>query len=207
MLKQNKKDTNKDQDKIANFLYEIGTMRKLMRIHRQVLLTDDMSDSIASHSYRVTMISWFLAKEEGADPYKTVMMSLLHDVAEVRSNDHNWIHKKYVKVYENEITDEQLGSLPYSDLKDFISEYEMRESKEAILAKEADILDQILLLREYAWSGNKEANLWLYGKENKKVKVQLDKLKTKTGKKLGESIYNVGPSDWWKSIWTSKNRK
>ncbi len=207
MLQKNKKDTNKNQDKITNFLYEIGTMRKLMRIHRQVLLTDDMSDSIASHSYRVTMISWFLAKEEGADPYKTVMMSLLHDVAEVRSNDHNWIHKKYVKIYEDEITNEQLGSLPYSDLKDFIDEYEKRESKEAILAKEADVLDQILLLREYAWSGNKEANVWLYGKGKAKVNAQLEKLKTKTGKKLGESIYKVGPSDWWNNIWTSKNRK
>ncbi len=202
-----KKDTNKNQDKITNFLYEIGTMRKLMRIHRQVLLTDDMSDSIASHSYRVTMISWFLAKEEGADPYKTVMMSLLHDVAEVRSNDHNWIHKKYVKIYEDEITDEQLGSLPYSDLKDFIDEYEKRESKEAVLAKEADVLDQILLLREYEWSGNKEANVWLYGKGKAKVNAQLEKLKTATGKKLGESIYKVGPSDWWNNIWTSKNRK
>ncbi len=66
--------------KIVNFLYEVGTMRKLMRMHRQVLLTDDMSDSIASHSYRVAIIGWFLAKEENVDPYKTVMMCLLHDM-------------------------------------------------------------------------------------------------------------------------------
>lgn len=46
------------EKRIANFLYELGTMRKLMRAHRQVLLTDDMSDSIASHSYRVAMIAW-----------------------------------------------------------------------------------------------------------------------------------------------------
>lgn len=204
---KSKTNIKSNNDRVANFLYEVGTMRKLMRIHRQVLLTDDLSDSIASHSYRVTMISWFLAKEEGADPYKTVMMSLLHDIAEVRSNDHNWIHKKYVKIYEDEINNEQLGSLPYSDLKNFIDEYEKRESKEAIIAKEADTLDQILLLREYEWAGNKEASVWLYGKGKTKIKAQLDKLKTKTGKELGESIYKVGPSDWWNNIWTSKNRK
>lgn len=202
-----KAKANKDQDRIVNFLYEIGTMRKLMRIHRQVLLTDDMSDSIASHSYRVAMISWFLAKEEGADPYKTVMMSLLHDMAEVRSNDHNWIHKKYIKIFENEITEDQLGALPYSDLKDFMDEYETRESMEAILTKEADTLDQIFLLREYEWSGNKEASFWLYGRGSKKIKQQLNRLKTKTGKKLGESIYKVDPSDWWNNIATSHNRK
>ena len=82
---------NKEQ-KIVQFLYEMGTMRKLPRIHRQTFLTDDMSDNIATHSYRVAIIGWFLAKMEGADPYKVVMMCLAHDMPEVRSNDHNWIH-------------------------------------------------------------------------------------------------------------------
>ena len=198
---------NKKDEKIINFLYEIGTMRKLMRVHRQVLLTDDMSDSITSHSYRAAMISWFLAKEERADPYKTVMMSLLHDVGEIRSNDHNWVHKKYIKIFNAEINEEQLGTLPYPDLKNFIDEYEKRESKEAILAKEADLLDQILLLREYEWSGNKEAHVWLYGKGKAKVNSQIEKLKTPIGKKLGKAMYAVNPADWWKDLWTSKNRK
>ena len=198
---------NPHDNRIVNFLYEIGTMRKLMRMHRQVLLTDDMSDSIASHSYRVAIISWFLAKEEGADPYKTVMMSLLHDMAEVRSNDHNWIHKKYIKIFEHEINEDQLGTLPYPDLKDFITEYDRRESIEAVIAKEADLLDQILLLREYEWTGNKEAHIWLYGKGGAKVNAQLEKLKTKTGKNLGAMMYKVDPSDWWNTLWTSQNRK
>lgn len=197
---------DKNQERVANFLYEIGTMRKLMRMHRQVLLTDDMSDSIASHSYRVAIISWFLAKEEGVDPYKTVMMSLLHDVSEVRSNDHNWVHKKYIKIYEGEIAEEQIGELPYPELKEFVDEYEKRESREAILAKEADLIDQILLLREYDWAGNKEANIWLYGKTPGKANAQLERLQTETGKKLGQAIYEVSPSDWWKNLWTSNNR-
>jgi len=196
-----------NQKRIANFLYEIGTMRKLMRIHRQVFLSDDMSDSIASHSYRVAMIAWFLAKEEKADPYKTVMMGLLHDMGEVRSNDHNWIHKKYVKIFDQEINEEQLGTLPYPDLKALIDEYEKRESQESILVKEADTLDQILLLREYAWAGNKEAEVWLHGKPGKeKTNVLLDRLKTQIGKKIGQAIYDVNPSDWWNDLWTSKNR-
>ncbi|MEK7646301.1 MAG: HD domain-containing protein [Patescibacteria group bacterium] len=205
-MKSQKIKKNKKEHKIVNFLYEVGTMRKLMRMHRQALLTDDMSDNIASHSYRVAVISWFLAKEEGADPYKTVMMSLFHDTAEIRSNDHNWIHKKYIKVFEHEIHEDQLGTLPYPELRDFVDEYQKRQSREAILAKEADLLDQILLLREYEWSGNKEASMWLYGKNGSKVNAQLEKLKTETGKRLGKSIYEVDPSDWWKNLWTSHNR-
>ncbi|MBX4200766.1 HD domain-containing protein [Candidatus Parcubacteria bacterium] len=196
------------QERIANFLYEIGTMRKLMRMHRQVLMTDDITDTIMSHSYRVAMIGWFLAKEENADPYKTVMMSLLHDMGEIRSNDHNWIHKKYIKIFDEEINEEQLGSLPYPDLKNLIDEYEKRESKEAILVKDADTLDQILLLREYQWAGSKEAEIWLHGKAGDgKTDRQLEKLKTEIGKKIGAAIYKVNPSDWWGNLWTSKNRK
>lgn len=196
-----------DKDKrIVNFFFEVGTMRKLMRMHRQALLTDDMSDSIASHSYRVAMIGWFLAKEEKADPYKTVMMGLLHDVGEIRSNDHNYIHKKYVKIFEKEIDNDQLGDLPHHDLKDFVDEYADRKSKESILAKDADLLDQILLLREYEWQGNKEASLWLRGKGGDERSSHFVRLQSETAKKLGKEIYETGPSDWWKDSWTPDNR-
>ncbi|MFA6355369.1 MAG: HD domain-containing protein, partial [Candidatus Paceibacterota bacterium] len=79
-----KKNENKQ---IVNFLFEVGTMRKLPRIHQQVLLSQDLSDNIATHSYRVSLIAWFLAKMEKVDPYKTMMMAFLHDVKEVRSGD------------------------------------------------------------------------------------------------------------------------
>ena len=190
---------NKEQ-KIVQFLYEMGTMRKVPRIHRQTFLTDDMSDNIATHSYRVAIIGWFLAKMEGADPYKVVMMCLAHDMPEVRSNDHNWIHKRYVKIFEDEIRDEQLGTLPFGDLKEIVSEYDERESKEAIIAKDADMVDQIFLLREYVWQGNKEAQIWL-----DKVDVN-DRFKTKSAKSLAETTMNESPSSWWEKLATGENR-
>ena len=65
-----------EDNRIVDFLFEIGTMRKLMRMHRQTLLTDDASDSIASHSYRVSIIGWYLAKKEGADLYTAIQKQL-----------------------------------------------------------------------------------------------------------------------------------
>ncbi len=191
----------------ADFLFEMGTMRKVIRMHRQMLLTDDMSDNIATHSYRVALIGWVLAKMEGANPYKTVMMCLLHDVGEVRSNDHNWVNKRYVKTVDDEIVEEQLGTLPIPELRELALEYEQRESKEAICAKNADGLDQVLLLREYAWQGNKEAEVWLKGKGADRGNAQLKRLTLDSAKKLGEAIYTRNPSDWWNELWTSVNRK
>jgi putative hydrolase of HD superfamily len=198
--------SKKDNVRIADFLFEIGTMRKLMRMHRQVLLTDDMSDSIASHSFRVGIIGWFLAKMEKIDPFKVAMMGFIHDMTEIRSNDHNWLHHRYVTVHEDEISREQLGQLPFPDLHLLIQEYEERKTREAITAKDADELDQILLLREYEWQGNKEASLWLNGKRKRKKYARLERLKTKSAMELGKIIYNRGPSEWWKFLWTAKRR-
>jgi putative hydrolase of HD superfamily len=201
----NENNKNEEQ-KIVDFLFEIGTMRKLARMHRQTLLTDDLSDSIAAHSYRTAMIGWQLAKMEGVDPYKTTMMCLLHDVSESRTGDHNWVHKKYVKIFEDEITKDQLGSLPFPELEEIANEYHKRENKEAILAKDADLLDQIFLLREYEWQGNKEAAIWLQGKSGKKGNAQDINLRSESAKKLAKVVFTQDPSAWWNDIWTSKNR-
>lgn len=191
---------------IANFLFEAGTMRKLARMHRQTLLTDDLSDNIASHSFRVALIAWMLAQEVGADPYKTVMMALFHDVGETRSNDHNWIHKRYVTVHTKEITQDQFGAMPYPLMKTLVDEYEKRESNEALITKDADLLEQALLLREYEWQGNKEAGIWLRGKDGK-GNAQINLLHFDASKKLSEAIYSQNPSDWWNELWTSVNRE
>jgi len=65
---------DKELKGVANFLFEVGTMRRILRAHRQTLLSDDSSDNIASHSFRVAIIAWILAKMEGVDLYKTIMM-------------------------------------------------------------------------------------------------------------------------------------
>lgn len=193
------------QRSLSNFLFEVGTLRKIARSHRQALLTDDLSDNISSHSFRVAVIAWFLAKLDNANPYKTTLMAIFHDIPESRSGDQNWINKRYVKVYEEEIREQQLQSLPASEeLLDVVKEYSDRKSLEAHLAKDADILDQILLLKEYAHMGNKEAKGWL----GKKIEdnAQFKNLFSPNSRKLAKEIYSQKPGDWWSSLWTSARR-
>lgn len=176
-------------------------MRKIARSHRQTLLTDDLSDNIASHSYRVSVIGWFLANLEKVDPYKVVTMCLFHDVSEVRSGDQNWVHKKYVKVFEEEIISDQLKDLPGEEkLIELTDQYGKRESKEAKVAKDADLIDQILLQKEYVMMGNQEAISWVKGGNQYKM------LSTKSAKKLAEEITASNPAHWWHHLWTSKRR-
>ncbi len=199
--------TKKSQlKKAASFLYEIGTMRKIARAHRQSLLTDDLSDNIASHSFRVAWTGYLLAKMEQVDASKVMLMCMAHDTAEARSGDQNWVHKKYVKVFENEIIKDQIAQLPgEDDLKKVLNEYHQRESEEAKIAKDADLIDQILLLKEYVMTGNKEAVSWLKNDGNKKNR-HFELLYSKSAKVLAKEIMKQNPSDWWKGNETETRR-
>jgi 5'-deoxynucleotidase YfbR-like HD superfamily hydrolase len=86
-----------------------------------------------------------------------------------------------------------------------VEEYDERKSPEALITKDADLLEQAMLLREYEWQGNKEACIWLRGK-NEDGNAQIKLLHFASSKKLSEAIYTQNPSDWWKDHWTSKNR-
>lgn len=191
----------KDIDRLVKFFFEIGSFRKLARSHRQTLMTDDLSDNIASHSFRVTTIGYFLAKEENVDVNKVILMTLFHDITEARSGDQNWVHKRYVKVYDNEILKDQLnGIVEDNELYKVMMEYDKRESKESKIAKDADLLDQIYLLKEYEQTGNKEASDWL--KDNEQMK----KLYSKTAKSIALKANNTKPHSWWTKLWTDKRR-
>ena len=186
---------------LVSFFFEVGTLRKIARSHRQTLLTDDLSDNIASHSFRVAIIGYFLSKEVGAETNKVVKMCLFHDVGETRSGDQNWVHKRYVKTFEKEIEKGQLKNLPKTrELLDLIKEYNERKTLEARTAKEADLLDEDLLLKEYEWRGNKEAKKWLKGKNREK------RLYSKIAKQIAEEIKKQRPSLWWDKLWTDKRR-
>lgn len=193
-------------DILTKFFYEIGNLRKVLRAHQQTLLVNDPSDNIASHSFRTAFIGYFLAKELEGDADKVLKMCLSHDIEDVRSGDMNWVNKKYVKVYGDEIRDDQLKNLPHSEeFLQLSKEYAERQSKEAKIAKDADLLDQVFLLREYSHQGNKEAEHWVReGSEG--ICYQIKLMSFDLTKEIARKAIAMKPSDWWENIWTSKNR-
>jgi putative hydrolase of HD superfamily len=198
--------------KLVSFFYEIGNLRKITRAHQQTLLSQDLTDNIASHSFRTAFIGYFLAKELKADADKVIKMCLLHDIEEVRCGDQNWVHKRYVKIFEEEIRKGQLKNLPKSEeLLKLSKEYQQRKTLEAKTAKDADLIDEIFLLREYELQGNKEATDWLKGSHKKGVSngegQQEKHLFTKLAKQIAKEAKRQKASSWWDNLWTPNRRK
>lgn len=174
-------------------IYEASSLKDVMRAHKQTLVGTNSGDTIAAHSHLVAIIAWILAEMAHISPYKVCCMGVFHDFDEARSGDQNWLHKRYVVVDSDLIHKEQYaGFSPTSVLPQLMEEYSKRQTKAAKLAKDADLLAQVVLLREYASKGNKEAERQLGGRKKEGAH-----LSTKEAKKLNTILYSRGISDWW----------
>ena len=173
----------------ANFLFEIGILKKTPRSGYQFLGTGN--ESVAEHSFRVAVIAYLLAKNEPkADMQKVVLMSLFHDFHEARTGDHNYVNKRYVTLNENKAVNDLARKLSFGqEIVSLIDEFNSRETLEARLSQDADQLDFILELKRQQDLGNISAAEWL--------KYSLKRLITDFAIKLADEIVTTDSSDWW----------
>lgn len=116
-------------------------------------------------------------------------MGLFHDLAEARTGDANFVHKIYVKQDEKRAYREQLEAVPGgNEVVGLLDEFNECKTKEAMVAKDADRLDQILLQREYLQDKPHDFKLW---HEN----IAKD-LQTESAKELAGKIKERNPIQW-----------
>jgi putative hydrolase of HD superfamily len=148
-------------------------------------------ESVAEHSFRAAMIGFALARmEHGVDTLKVVCMCMVHDLAEARTGDRNYVNKRYVAVDEAAAMADLAGPLPFGDeLKNLLNEYRESETAEARLVHDADQLELILELKEQNDLGNPYAAKWIH--------FARQRLITPTAKSIAEQILSTDSTDWW----------
>src|SRR6185369_12794021 len=100
--------------------------------------------------FRVAWIALTLAKHEGVeDNEKILKLALMHDIAESRTGDVNYLTRQYTKRDEiKAFKDLSFGTIHESEISELSKEYEERKSIESKIVKDADTLDVELELRE-----------------------------------------------------------
>lgn len=186
--------------RIINFFFELGMLKKTPRSGFQFLGSG--SESVAEHSFRAAMIGFALARlDTSVDPFKVVCMCLVHDLAEARTGDLNYVNKRYVTVDESGAMADLADSLPFGDeLKALLKEYRDSETEEARLVHDADQLDLIVELKEQNDLGNSYASKWIHFARRRLI--------TSTAKKIAEEILSTDSTDWWfkgHDDWWGKN--
>ena len=180
---------NKDNLKnLTNFLFEIGTARNILRSHHQLI--KDSNDTVASHSFRAAIIGLILAEmEKVKNKDKVLKMCLLHDLAELRTGDANFINKRYLIQDEKKAIEDQWEKIAGGKkIILLLEEYNQRETKEAIVAKDADILDQIFLQKEYLSERPYDFKKW--------HTLHQKRLKTKSALKIAKLVPKAESMDF-----------
>jgi putative hydrolase of HD superfamily len=174
---------------IANFLFEIGMLKKTPRSGYFFLGAGN--ESVAEHIMRMTYIGYVMAKlEPELDECKLMKMCLFHDLAEARTGDHNYVHKKYVTVSEKKALRDLAADLSFGpEILALCKEFNEQKTKESQLANDADQIEHILQLKECMDLGNPHAKDW--------IKNAKKRIKTDAGQKLVGAIIKTDSMDWW----------
>lgn len=177
-----------------NFLFEMGNVRLVDRMWRR-FHTKDFAN-VAEHHFRVFWIAMVIAANEDdgtLDTGKIAKLCLVHDIAESRTGEVDYMSRQYVERKEEPAMHDILNNTSVED--EFIAlweEYEARETLESKIAKDADNLDVDMELAEQAANGNKLQAVWKEGRQ----KVADSKLYTETAKQIYEQLKTVGVHDW-----------
>lgn len=188
---------------IADFLFEVGILAKTPRSGFHFLGSGEQS--VAEHVHRVIYTGYVLAMmEKDVDPAKVIKMCLLHDLAEARVSDLNYVHQKYNQRNEEQALLDLAKTLEFGDdILETVQEYNAKKTKEAKVAKDADQLEWILSLKEQVDTGNSRAESWIH--------IAIKRLKTTAAKKLAKEILKTNSDRWWfgdgkDEWWVSRKR-
>ncbi len=179
----------KDNKSIVNFLFEVGILAKTPRSGFHFLGSG--SQSVAEHIHRVVYFGYVLAMlDDSVDTAKVMKMCLLHDLAEARTSDLNYVHQKYTTSDELAAVKDLAKTLPFgADMVKTLNELKAKKTKEALLVKDADQLEFLMSLKEQADIGNSRALTW--------IPPAVKRLKTDAAKDLAKKIITTDSDEWW----------
>ena len=181
---------------LTNFFFEVGNLKRVKRSGWWTINIKD-PESVADHCMRAGVIGFILAKLENVNQEKTALMCLFNDLHESRLNDLHKVGHRYIdfRAAETKANKEQTESLPENIGKDIFSlheEFQKQETKESIVARDADLLENAYQAKEYLDCGYKDAKDWL---------VNIRKhLRTKSALELLDDLEKTSSNNWWQGL-------
>jgi putative hydrolase of HD superfamily len=174
---------------LVNLLFEVRMLKDLVRSGYAFLGSG--KETVAEHSFMTAFICYCLAKlDPDIDSEKLVAMALVHDLAEARTGDFNYVEKKYSKTDEAKALSHLTCGVPFgADITSLIDEFNKGETLEAKLVKDADQISFVLELKKLDDTGARGPEKWL--------EIVRTRLETKAGIDLADTILDTGWDEWW----------
>jgi putative hydrolase of HD superfamily len=181
---------------ITNFIFELGQLKRQRRSGFWYAGVKN-PETVAEHVFRAAQIGYILAVMEKANPEKVVTILAIHDNGEARIGDQNKVAARYYnngeaekKAFNDQLM--TLGKEIGEKWNKYFNEYEHRTTKEGIIAKDADWLENAFQAKEYYDEGYKSAMVWINNVEKA--------LETKAAKAIIEEMKKTDFTEWWQGL-------
>ncbi len=179
-----------------NFFAEAGLLKRVKRSGWWVAGIEN-PETVAEHCFRCAVIGYYIAHCEDVDPYKVVTMTLFNDIHEARINDLHKMGHHYIEFRDAEkrVFNDQVAGLEKkakAHLTAMRDGYDRQSSPEAIVARDADILECLIQAKEYVDNGYPVAKTFF--------KRAPDHLKTKTARELWKQAQKWDSHAWWQNV-------
>lgn len=186
-----------DTTAIAHLIYEAAVVKRTLRTGWQRL--GDNSEGVGEHSFMTAVIAYLLARkiQSQNDPSRTVnmektlVMSIFHDFHEGRTGEMDKLAKFYMDRHEDRANQDIFGAID-QPLLETLNEYETKETLEARLVYEANIIAFGVECKILIEKGNTNAREWLSSNS--------ERLRLPESVELMKLLSEMNSHDWWKSI-------
>ncbi|MBI3559786.1 HD domain-containing protein [Candidatus Gottesmanbacteria bacterium] len=195
----------KNLKNITNLVYEAAVVKRMQRTGWQIL--GDNQEGVGEHTFMTAIIAYFLAKEvsgtrpgpalpagrleAGVNMETILTMAIFHDFHEARTGDLDKIASFYMTRDQGKANKDIFQGVD-DGLLATLEEYEKKESLEARIVYEANIVAFLVELKLLEEKGNTHAREWISG--------NIARLRLPEAVALAQELARIDSHDWWKSL-------
>jgi putative hydrolase of HD superfamily len=185
------------QRDMANIVYEAAVVKRMLRTGWQRL--GDNSEGVGEHSFMTAVIAYLVARDisSRSDPEhqvnmeKVMVMSIFHDFHEGRTGEMDKVARLYMIRNEEKANRDIFEGIDDALLKT-LEEYEEKESLEAKIVYEANVIAFGVECKLLIEKGNTNAAEWLDS--------NTERLRLPESVQLMKTLRNMKSHDWWKDL-------
>lgn len=187
-----------NQKQRTNLIYEAANVKRMLRTGWQRL--GDNEEGVGEHSFMTAVIAYLLAKQLQANDLersrrismeKVLIMSIFHDFHEGRTGEMDKMAKRYMTRHEDKANEDILKGID-DELLVLLNEYEAKQTLEAQLVYEANVIAFNVECRILMERGNTHAKEWL--------DANAKRVRLPESIALMTSLGQTDSQEWWKHI-------
>lgn len=187
----------KQTKQLANLIYEAANVKRMLRTGWQRL--GDNEEGVGEHSFMTAVIAYLLARQINGQGEasrqismeKIMIMSIFHDFHEGRTGEMDKVAKLYMTRHEDKANIDIFSDVD-AELLTLLNEYEAKQTLEALVVYEANVIAFGVECKILMERGNTHAKEWM---DANSLRVRLPE-----SVELMALLAKTDSQDWWKDI-------